>query len=74
MGRAKTSKYIEGEYTLCPYYRKHSSIEIKCEGICGTHSVQVFGSKKEKDDWMYDFCDGNWEGCPYAEALKGEAQ
>lgn len=63
------TKYHRSEYVECKYYRKESTIEIKCKGLCGCHSVQVFQSGKEKKDYMDDFCKGLYWNCPMYIAL-----
>lgn len=63
--------YRENDEAKCPYYRKESPIEVKCLGICGTHSIQVFKNKKEKESYMYDFCCSDyWMNCPQAIQLE----
>lgn len=59
------SQFREDPFVLCPYYRKETPVEVRCVGYVGTHSTQVFRSKVEKEEWKYDFCCGNWQGCPH---------
>ena len=54
----------EDPYVPCRYYRKENSVEIKCKGLCGTHTVNCFKCTQDKEDWKSDFCKGNYEGCP----------
>jgi len=62
--------YKEDSYVSCPYYRKESDIEVKCEGIVGTHTVSVFRSKKDKEEHKYDFCCGCFKACPISIELE----
>lgn len=64
-----STKYKEDEYVKCPYYCKETSIDIKCKGICGTHSVQNFSSGSEKQDFKEDFCIGFYWNCSQFRAL-----
>ena len=52
MGK-KTRHYTEDEFVLCPYYLREDPIQVKCVGICGTHTINVFGSSKEKEDFKF---------------------
>lgn len=54
----------EDPYVDCRYYRKENSIEIKCKGLCGTHTVNCFRSAEDKDEWKHNFCKGLYKGCP----------
>lgn len=65
-----SNHYREDELAKCPFYKKDSKIEIKCEGICGTHVMHIFRNKSDKESYMYDFCRGLWEGCEYAIMLE----
>jgi hypothetical protein len=62
-------KYKEDEYVLCPYYRKESQIEIKCAGICGKSTANVYQSEKDKTDYKENFCSGFYWNCPLYRAL-----
>ena len=53
----------------CNYYRKESSIEIKCLGLCGTHTCNVFKTKADKESFKADFCNGFYWNCPLHIAL-----
>lgn len=57
-------------YVRCPYYRKESATEIKCTGLCGTHTTQHYENKKAKEEWKYDFCMGLYMNCPMEIALE----
>lgn len=58
------TRFKQDSYVECPYYCKETPIEIKCKGICGTHTLQIFRSKKEKDDFKDNFCCSCFKGCP----------
>lgn len=59
-----STKFKEDAYVLCPYYRKEAAIEIKCSGICGTHTMQIFESGKAKREFKEDFCMSLYQNCP----------
>jgi len=63
------TKYIRDGYVACPYYRKETAIEIKCKGICGSHTVNVFESGASKRDFKEDFCNGFYWNCPLCISL-----
>jgi len=65
-----STKYKEDPYVLCPYYRKEAPIEIKCVGICGTHTLNIFESGKAKRDFKEDFCQALYKNCPLYIALE----
>ena len=56
--------YIHDAYVSCKYYTKENSTEIKCKGICGSHTVNVFKTKAEKEEFKSDFCKGLNTSCP----------
>lgn len=56
--------YKEDPYVMCPYYCKDAPIEIKCKGLCGSHTLNVFENGKAKRLYKEDFCCGNYQGCP----------
>lgn len=58
--------YKQDSYVVCPYYCKEAPVEIKCVGICGTHTLSIFANSKKKDDHKADFCCGNYHACPIA--------
>lgn len=61
---------IEDDNVKCPFYMRESSIEVKCEGLCGTHTVSTFASKSDKEEYKDDFCIGYYWNCPLHLALK----
>lgn len=67
--------YKEDSYVECPFYINESPTEIKCEGIVGSHLVNVFKTREKKEEHKYDFCRGNYAACPiYQEKLKDEEE
>ena len=69
--------YQRDQFVSCKYYRKESSIAIKCLGICGSHTTNVFNTKAEKMEFKSDFCKGCYWNCPLYIALdidNGEAE
>lgn len=63
------SKYKQDDYVKCPYYCKESPVDVKCIGICGTHTIQCFESGKAKESYKEDFCIGYYWNCPCYIAL-----
>ena len=61
--------YHKDRYVACKYYRKESAIEIKCLGLCGTHTCNVFKTKDEKSEYKTEFCKGYYWNCPLYIAL-----
>lgn len=61
--------YYKDRYVPCKYYRKESSTQIKCLGLCGTHTCNIFPSKAEKVEYKGDFCKGCYWNCPLYIAL-----
>jgi len=64
-----SNHYRQDAYVLCPYYCKEAPVEIKCLGICGSHTVNIFESRKAKVDFKEDFCCGNYKACPLSISL-----
>jgi len=56
--------YKEDPFVLCPYYRKEAPIEIKCVGLCGSHTINIFESGAAKRDFKEDFCCAFYHNCP----------
>ena len=53
-----------GRITLCPYYRDEKNLSISCED-----TFRRFRWPAQKSKWMDDYCDKDWNACPYAETL-----
>lgn len=64
------SQYYCDRIVKCPYYRKESKTEIKCKGLCGTHTVQIFRDGMDKKNYKDDFCNGLYWNCPVNIALE----
>ena len=45
----------------CPFYEYEKVNFVKCEDV-----KRIFKSVKQKDDYMYKFCDVNWMKCEHA--------
>jgi hypothetical protein len=69
LGMANNTHYWSNNYIKCPCYHKESADEVRCDGLCGDLTTQHFQNGKAKDDWYYDFCNGNYRGCPMYQAL-----
>ena len=64
-----SSRYREDVYVRCPYYRKEAPIEIRCQGIIGTHTINIFANKLKKEEHKDDFCCGLYMSCPLYQSL-----
>lgn len=53
-----------GRITLCPYYRDEKNLSISCED-----TFRRFRWPAQKSKWMDDYCDKDWNACPYADTL-----
>lgn len=62
--------YREDSYVKCPFYKKESFTEIKCTGIIGTHTTSDFKNKAKKEEHKFDFCCGNYHGCPICQEIE----
>lgn len=51
-------------YVICPYFENEKNESISCEDC-----FRTFRNRKKKEWWMRNYCDNNWQLCPYAEAL-----
>ena len=54
-----------GHITLCPYYVNEREKTISCEDV-----GRRFRSKKERMDYMEQYCDKDYMQCKYAQALE----
>lgn len=54
-----------GHITLCPYYVNEREKTISCEDV-----GRRFRSKKERMDYMNQYCDKDYMQCKYAQALE----
>ena len=57
-------------YAKCKYYCKESPIAIKCKGICGTHTCNIFETKAAMKEYKEEFCNGFMWNCPLYIALE----
>ena len=53
-----------GRITLCPYYRNERALTVTCEDC-----VRRFRYAATKKRWMDEYCDKDWQQCPYAAEL-----
>lgn len=57
----------------CPFFREHSTTEIRCEGVAeGVTTGMVFWEKKYKDRWQDIYCRGRYEACEICRMLMRE--
>lgn len=64
------SQYYCDRTVKCGYYRKENTTSLKCKGICGTHTVNVFENGASKKEYKEDFCNGCYYNCPLHIALE----
>ena len=63
--RRRSGKRFKEDWRVrCPFYRKESPTEIRCAGLCGTHTTNTFRNRLEKEEHKYDFCNGIYTSCP----------
>jgi hypothetical protein len=54
------------DHIKCPFYKAHSSHEIKCEShIPDTRVVFKFDSEKKKNEQQHIFCEGCYQRCEH---------
>ena len=55
---------------LCPYFRGHSAVDVRCEGITdGCWTIIRFAGARGCRKHMEGYCQGEWQYCEYACAL-----
>lgn len=64
-----SKRFREDEFVKCPFYRKEDAITIKCDGICGEHTLNSFRNGAAKDDWKDEFCIGYYWNCRLYRAI-----
>lgn len=53
-----------GHYSRCPFFSSEREKVITCEDV-----FRRFRSKTDKDNYMWTYCDTDWEECKYAREL-----
>ena len=54
---------------ICPYYKRHGTMNIDCEGYDeGSLNRQIFRNK-ECLKKHFDHCKSDWKNCPIADML-----
>lgn len=56
--------FFEDWRTVCPFYRKEGPIEIRCAGLIGTHTTEMFANGAAKKYHKDNFCNSIYNGCP----------
>ena len=67
------TNYQEDRYVRCPFYKRENRLEIKCEGLCGRYTNNIFAGKRKKDAFKEEFCTGYYWNCPLYRALEEDA-
>jgi hypothetical protein len=68
------TQYKEDVYVKCPYYTKESAIAIKCDGVCGDHTINTYANEHDKNEYKEDFCRGFYWNCPLYITLKEDGK
>ena len=64
--------HYESMYVVCPFYRRHDSNRICCEGVDDTNTLNlVFGNQKKLYDYVGRYCNSmeNYHGCLICQML-----
>lgn len=64
--RAKTSASTYTRDIRCPFFRRHSPNEIRCEGMMdGTSHAVIFERVDDKRFWQRTYCEKAYDKCEY---------
>jgi hypothetical protein len=69
MAHGHDRKYKEDEHVTCPFYKRESDIEIKCEGIVSDVLSNRFKTVQQKNDHKNTFCKEEYCACRLYESL-----
>lgn len=61
--------YKEDEHAVCCFYKKESKTAIRCDGLIGTHTTNIFFSNARKEDYKASRCCGSYYDCRLYKAL-----
>ena len=58
------------DMVLCPFFRGHSAVDVRCEGITdGSWTIIRFAGARGCRKHMEGYCKQSWRYCEYARAL-----
>lgn len=67
-----SSKYVS-DAAVCPFYSHEATDAVWCQGLYEDTAMKLFFKQGERaSEHKYDFCRGNWKGCPVAQMLEKE--
>ncbi len=69
MAHGHDRKYKEDEHVTCPFYKRESDVEIKCEGIVSDVLSNRFTTTQQKNCHKDTFCKGEYCACRLYETL-----
>lgn len=64
------TKFDRDKMALCPFYRRESATQIKCDPIVGRFNLIDFATAAEKKDYKEDFCKGLYQSCAIYQVLE----
>ena len=68
--RPQTSKTWNAVEIKCPFFRRHSTREIRCEGVMDrTSSALLFERVKDKVFYQTTYCERRYECCEHYRLL-----
>lgn len=68
--RPKTSKTWNAVEIKCPFFRRHSTREIRCEGVMDrTSFALLFERPRDKEFYQRTYCEGRCECCEHYRLL-----
>lgn len=71
--RPQTSKTWNAVNIRCPFFRRHSEREIRCEGVMDrTSFALLFERAKDKAFYQQTYCEGRCECCEHYRVLMAE--
>lgn len=71
--RPQTSKTWNSKNILCPFFRRHSRTEIRCEGMMEhTSFAIIFEKEKDKKFYQQTYCEGRCDCCEHYALLMAQ--
>lgn len=68
--RPKTRASEHAREIQCPFFRRHSVVEIRCEGIIEeSRTCVLFDRREDKTQHQRIYCEARWECCEIARML-----
>lgn len=68
--RPQTSKTWNAVEIRCPFFKRHSTREIRCEGVMErTSNALLFERVRDKAFYQRTYCEGRYECCEHYQLL-----